>query len=248
MKVSIITVCLNSSSTLEYTINSVLSQTYSDIEYIIIDGKSVDNTIDIINKYKNKISYFISEKDNGIYDAMNKGIRISSGDLVCILNSDDFYCEKTTIDCVVHHLRLNPESDACYGNLKLVSNKNINLVKRLWIPGIFNKENYKYGWMIPHPCLFVKKSIYQKIGLFRTDFSTAADYEFMFRTFFVNSFIATYIPKFLVAQRVGGASQSITSRFKANKFDLLSWQIHGLSPPWYFRFFKPLSKLKQYFN
>jgi len=179
---------------------------------------------------------------------MNKAINLSTGQLVCILNSDDYFCEKTTIDSVVKHLQQNPKSDACYGNLKLVCNKDVNKIKRLWLPGYFNKENFKYGWMIPHPCLFVKKRIYDRIGLFRTDFSTAADYEFMFRAFFVNNFTVSYIPRYLVAQRVGGASQSLSSRLKANKFDLLSWRIHGLNPPWYFRLLKPLSKLKQYFK
>ena len=247
MKVSIITVCLNSEKTIEQTILSVINQSYDDIEYIIVDGNSSDNTLEIVNKYKDQISCIISEVDNGLYHAMNKGIELSSGNVVGILNSDDFYDDSSVLSDVMKEFKVNQNIDACYGNLKIVNQENVNIIKRHWIPGTFKKKKFKYGWVFPHPSLFVRKIVYNKYGKFKTDFSTNADFEFMFRCFYVNDCTANYINRNLVVQRVGGISMSLKSRIIANFSDKSVWDLHGFSAPWYFRFLKPLRKYLSFF-
>ena len=246
MKVSIITVCLNSEKTIEQTILSVINQSYDDIEYIIVDGNSSDNTLEIVNKYRDQISCIISEVDNGLYHAMNKGIELSSGSVVGILNSDDFYEDSSVISDVMMVFKTNPNFDACYGNLKIVNQENVSKLIRSWVPGTFEKKKFKYGWVFPHPSLFVSKIVYENSGNFNTKYSTNADFEFMFRCFYVNDCTANYIDRHLVVQRAGGISMSLKRRIIANFSDKSIWGLHGFTVPWYFRFLKPLRKIPQY--
>jgi len=245
MKVSIITVCYNSQATIEKTIQSVISQTYKDIEYIIVDGNSADNTKDIINRYSGKISIFISEPDEGLYYAMNKGINLATGDVVGILNSDDFYVDESVIEKVVNCF--TPATDAVYGDIMYVDRSNVSEVKRYWRSGSFSLQKMKFGWMPPHPGFFVRRSAYKQHGVFNTSFVASADYELMFRLIYKHHIRLAYLPQVLVKMRDGGLSNtSFAQRLKANREDSMAWKINGFRIPFFFRLLKPLRKLPQF--
>lgn len=217
MKISIITVVWNNEKTIKSCINSILSQTYKDIEYIIVDGKSTDNTIKIIESYENKISKFISEKDNGIYDAMNKGISLATGDIVGILNSDDFYTDNTVIETIVNEFQ-SKNIDATFSDLDYVSFQDENKITRKWRSTPYYKDAFTKGWHPAHPTFFVKKDIYNKYGLFDLNFNISADFEIMLRFIEKYKIKTTYIPKVLVKMREGGESnQSIKNILIGNK-------------------------------
>lgn len=246
MKLSIITVCYNSENTIESSINSVLSQDYQDIEYIIIDGNSMDNTTSIINKYRDKIAQFISEKDEGIYDAMNKGISMATGEVIGVLNSDDFYKNNTVISKVVN-LFTSQNPDAIYGDLVYVSKENTKKITRWWKAGEYTEGMFLRGWMPPHPTFFVKKDIYHKYGGFNTKLKSAADYELMLRFIHKEKIKIAYLPEVLIKMRTGGKSNlSLINRIKANREDRLAWELNGLKPDKLTLLFKPLSKIKQF--
>ncbi len=154
MKISIITVCLQSADTIEDTIKTVLSQDYKDIEYIVVDGGSTDGTLDIINRYKNKIAKVISEPDKGLYDAMNKGLRSSTGNILATLNGDDVYADQTTVGQMAEFIQ-NNGLDAAYGDLIYVDRRDTGHVKRFWQPGRYKKGAFSHGWVIPHPTFFL---------------------------------------------------------------------------------------------
>ncbi len=208
MKISIITVCYNSEKTIEDTIKSVLKQTYKNYEYLIIDGKSKDKTLDIIKKYEDKFEgklKYISEKDKGIYDAMNKGIKMSSGDIIGLINSDDVLAHKDVFKKINETFE-KENCDGVYSNLVL---KDINLDK-IVRKFISKKGNYKLGWYPPHPTLYLKKEVYNKYGNFEINYKIAADYDFMVRIM-KSKVILKYVPDNFVYMRVGGVS---TSSFK----------------------------------
>ncbi len=248
LKVSIITVCFNSSKTIESTIQSVTSQNYSNIEYIIVDGLSSDNTLKIVEQYKSKIAKIISEKDKGIYDAINKGIVASTGDIVAILHADDFYFNKNVISDVVDAFE-KKNVDAVYGDLQYVDKLDTDKIKRNWTSGEYKKDNFLKGWMPPHPSFFVKKGCYDKYGVFNTILKSAADYELMLRFLYKHNCSVSYIPQVLVKMRVGGKSNvSIVNRIKANREDKMAWKLNGLVPNALTFIRKPLSKIGQFFN
>jgi len=247
MKISIITISYNSESTIEDTIKSVLSQDFADIEYIIIDGKSYDNTFNIIEKYTHKIKKFVSEKDHGIYDAMNKGISLATADIIGVLNSDDYYCDTQIISKVVH-LFLTKNCDAVYGDLLYVSKDDTSKIIRHWKAGEYKDGMFLTGWMPPHPTFFVKRNIYEKYGKFNTQFTSAADYELMLRLVHKEKIKIAYLPEVIVKMRVGGKSNvTFANRIKANMEDRLAWKINGLRSNLFTLLLKPLSKLKQFF-
>ena len=247
-KISIITVCFNSSNTIEGTIQSVISQNYTNIEYIIVDGLSTDNTLKIVEKYKNKISKLISEKDNGIYYAINKGIAASTGEIVAILHADDFYANENVISDVVGAFE-KKNVDAVYGDLQYVDQLDTNKIKRNWISKKYNKSNFLKGWMPPHPSFFVKRECYNKYGVFNTVLKSAGDYELMLRFLYKNNCSVDYIPQVLVKMRVGGKSNvSILNRIIANREDKKAWEINNLHPGAFTFIRKPLSKLGQFFK
>lgn len=245
-KVSIITVCYNSGNTIEDTLQSVINQSYPNIEYIVIDGVSTDNTLSIINKYKDKITTIVSEKDNGIYDAINKGIRLATGDIIANLNSDDFYIDNNVIADVVATFEKD-KTDTLYADLYYVDAIDTNKIVRYWKSKQYKEGLFLKGWMPPHPTFFVKKDVYEKYGLFDLQFKSAADYEIMLR--FIHRFKASisYLPKVIVKMRVGGVSNaSLKNRIKANKEDRKAWEVNGLKPHAFTLIFKPLSKLLQF--
>ena len=248
LKISIITVSFNSSKTIKETIESILIQDYNNIEYIIIDGGSSDETINIVKSYSEKISYFISEKDNGIYDAMNKGIKVATGEIVGILNSDDFYPNSFVLSNVAKTFK-KYNCDAVYGDLVYVNKKDTTQIKRYWQAGNYNTSKIKNGWMLPHPTFFVKKVMYDRHGLYNSALKRAADYEMILKLLYKENISVHYIPMILVKMRMGGASNStFLNRIRANKEDVLAWTKNQLNKPMFVRIKKPLQKAIQFFK
>ncbi len=246
LKVSIITVCFNSSETIERTIQSVLAQDYPNIEYIVVDGRSSDSTLQIVDRYRVSISKIISEKDDGIYDAINKGIAAATGDIIAIIHGDDFYADGQVISSVVNCFDKN-NIDTVYGDLQYVDRQDTSNIKRNWISGNYKKQNFLKGWMPPHPSFFAKKICYEKFGMFNTTLRSAADYELMLRLLYKHNCSVDYIPRVLVKMRVGGKSNvSIMNRIKANREDKKSWELNGLQAGMFTFIRKPLSKLGQF--
>lgn len=211
MKVSIITVSFNSAKTIADTIDSVLSQDFPEIEYIIVDGGSTDGTVDIIRQNENRISQWISEKDQGMYDAMNKGIAMATGDVIGILNSDDVYMNTHVISDLMRVMQ-SQNTEVVFGDLILVDSSNQNKIIRYYDSGRFHPSKFKFGWMPAHPTVFVKRELYQKVGKFSTTYQIAADYEMLIRILAIEKASYAYYPKPVVRMRSGGASTSGISR------------------------------------
>lgn len=245
-KVSIITVCYNSVKTIENTIQSVINQTYDNVEYIIIDGLSTDNTLEIVNKYQDKITKVVSENDAGLYDAINKGIGLATGEIIANLNSDDFYIDNNVIADVVAKME-EEKSDTLYADLYYVDATDTNKVNRNWVSGEYKRGMFFKGWMPPHPTFFVRKGVYDKYGKFNLELKSAADYEIMLRLIHKHECSICYLPRVTVKMRVGGVSNvSLINRLKANREDKRAWEMNGLKPKPYTLIFKPLSKVFQF--
>tara|TARA_E500000331_G_scaffold123539_1_gene121050 strand:+ start:16501 stop:17259 length:759 start_codon:yes stop_codon:yes gene_type:complete len=205
MLISIITVSYNSAKTIHNTIESVLNQTYFNIEYIIIDGSSSDNTIEIIKKYESLFDgrlKWLSEEDKGLYDAMNKGIKLATGDIVGIINSDDLFCDPDALKKVVKVFEKNKNLDSVYADLFYVEKNNIDKISRRWVTG--NQKSFKYGWHPAHPTFYIKKSVYNRFGLFDLSFRLAADFEIMLRFLEKYKISTTYLEDPLLKMRLGG--------------------------------------------
>jgi len=246
VKVSILTVSYNSEKTIQDTINSVIQQDYPNIEYIIIDGNSSDGTMDIVSKHSSGITKVISEPDKGIYDAMNKGVKLASGDIVGILNSDDFYASNTVVSKVVK-LISKEGTDSLYADLVYVDAENTEKVTRKWVSGKYKPGKFKWGWMPPHPTFFVRKNVYEKFGSFNTELKSAADYEFMLRVLHKENISVSYLPELTVRMRAGGVSNaSFKHRIKANKEDRKAWTLNNVQPYFFTLFLKPIRKILQF--
>lgn len=232
MKISIITVVWNNVKTIRDAIESVLNQTYENIEYIVIDGASTDGTVEIVKSYGQRIDKFISEKDKGLYDAMNKGIRLSTGDIVGILNSDDFYINEFVIEKIVKMFE-EKRIDSVYADLVFVKPENLNKIVRYYDSSYFNPKRFAYGWMPAHPTFFVKKEIYEKYGVFKTDYKIAADYELLTRFLAKNKISYSYIKEPIVKMRIGGASTSgLKSNYILNKEIIKACKENGIYTNW----------------
>ena len=217
MKVSIITVVFNNESTIRTTIKSVLNQTYKNIEYIIIDGASTDQTLEQINSFSNKIDQIVSEPDSGIYDAMNKGIKLATGDIVGILNADDFFCDDQVIQKVVE-VFTKDKIDAVYGDVQFVNSSNLNKIVRYYSSKRFNPSKFKYGFMPAHPSFYVKRKFFEKLGYYKEDYLIASDYELLIRFLDNKKLNYKYIEMPFVTMRTGGVSnKSLKNRFVLNK-------------------------------
>jgi glycosyltransferase involved in cell wall biosynthesis len=248
MKISIITPTYNSATTLSRTIESVINQKYIDLEYIIFDGNSTDNTAEIVKEYQHKINIkFVSEDDDGIYDAMNKGIQLATGEIIGILNSDDLF-ENNSVLQDVREAFSDKNIDAVYGDIKYFSNDE-NKITRHWVAGEYSESNLNHGWTIPHPALFVRKSVYDKCGLFNTDLKIAADYEFILRILKVHHIQVKYIPKTFVKMFNGGTSgKNLKQRINGWKELKKSWKINNLKFPFCFICRRIFSKLNQFLH
>ena len=230
MKVSIITVAYNSGNTLEHTIQSVLTQSYHDIEYIIIDGASSDNSVDIIRRNEQDFNgrlVWRSEKDRGIYDAMNKGIKLATGDVVGILNSDDYFTSNDVIERMV--MAFSDDIDAVYGDVHFVRNCQLDKCVRYYSSKRFSPKWLRFGFMPAHPSFYCRRAIFEKAGYYKTDYTIRSDYEMMVRLFIVYKIRAKYVPMDFVTMRTGGTStRSVRSRLQLIADDVRGCRENGL--------------------
>lgn len=228
MKVSIITATYNSAETVRDTIESVLQQNYKNIEYIIIDGGSKDSTLDIVKSYNGRIAKVVSESDKGIYDAMNKGIRLATGDIVGILNSDDFYTSDDVIPTIVEEFK-KEKVDAVYGDIHFVSPDDLNTCVRYYSSKIFQPSYMRFGFMPAHPSFYVKRECYLKYGGYSLDYKISADFDLLVR--FINKYKITckYLPMDFVTMRRGGASTAgIRSKITLNEENIRACKKYGI--------------------
>ena len=246
MLISIITAVYNNKACIGTCLESVAAQAYPDIEHIVIDGGSTDGTLDIVKTLGRRISRLVSGPDKGIYDALNKGIGLATGDAIGFLHSDDVYENSLVIGGVASFLK-EQKTDSCYGDLLYVSNKSTDKIIRYWRSGPYRAGLFKMGWMPPHPTFFVRREVYEKYGVFNLSLGSAADYELMLRFLEKHRISTGYIPEVLVRMRMGGASnKSVLNRIRANRMDRKAWEINGLKPYPVTLFMKPLRKLGQF--
>lgn len=246
VKITIITVLLNNKDFIAQAIESVLSQRLVNVEYIVIDGGSDDGSKEIINRYASKITHVISEPDEGMYFAMNKGIELATGEVIGFLHADDFYAGPNVLRQVLSVFE-NETIDAVYADLDYVHRKSQDKVLRKWRSGKYYPNSFYKGWMPPHPTFFARKNAYQRFGGFNTELRSAADYELMLRFLLVYQARVFYIPQVWVKMRIGGQSnRNLQNRYKANREDLKAWEVNHLKPRWYTLLLKPLSKIFQY--
>jgi glycosyltransferase involved in cell wall biosynthesis len=247
-KISLITVAFDRQETITDTIMSVKAQTYTNFEYIIIDGASTDNTLAIIKQYSDVISSYVSEPDKGIYDAMNKGIAKANGDIIGFINADDILANPDVLQAVADTFVQN-DIDACYADLEYVEQFNLNKVKRYWHSSIFKRGSFSKGWSPPHPTFYVKKSIYQQFGTFSLNYKLGNDIELMLRFLERYKIKSLYVPNLWVKMRMGGVSnQSISNIIQQNIEIIKAAKDNGLSFNIFkFVFFKLTSRFAQYF-
>lgn len=242
MKISIITVTFNSEKTLRYTIESVLNQNYDDIEYLIIDGGSTDSTLDIIKCYEPKFEgklHYISEPDKGIYDAMNKGILMATGNVVGFLNSDDLFIDKKVAEDIVSAFDTN--TDAIYANLYFVQSTDVNQIVRIWKGSPY--VSFKYGWCPAHSTFYVRREIYQQYGGFDLSFDVSADFELMLRLIEKVHIRTKYLDRYMIRMRMGGESTgNIKNILKGNKNIYKAFCKHGLSVSIFYPVYRLLPK------
>lgn len=217
MKISIVTVVYNCAQTIQGCIESVLNQDYDDVEYIVVDGASKDGTVDVIRQYEGRIAKFVSEKDKGIYDAMNKGIKMATGDVVGILNADDFFYSTNALSKVAAAFKANQNLDATIADIVFVNETNTRVLRhysaKKWRPAKF-----AWGFMPPHPSFFCKRKMFDKLGYYKTDYKIAADYELLIRFLYVNKIRYKYLPIITTRMRMGGVStKNLNSIITLNK-------------------------------
>lgn len=265
MTITLITPTYNSAKTLRDTVESVIAQTknnpelVNELEYVIIDGASTDGTTEIVKSYQNNAANqinikLISEPDKGIFDAMNKGIRMATGDIVGIINSDDFYHNSDVLSKVIQAFEMDPEIDAVYGDLIYVDNDNVKKETRYWKAGDYKEENLNWGWSIPHPTFFVRRRVYEKLinqneRIFDTTFSIAACYELTFRLLKIEKIKVKYLPETLVTMRNGGTSaNNLKQRIKGWLEQRKVWKINRIKVPYFFLTRRMLHKFGQFLH
>ncbi len=243
ISVSIIIIVYNNASYIEDAIKSVLSQNYNDIEYIVIDGGSTDGTVEIVKGFGDRINIFISESDEGIYDALNKGVLLATGDVIAFLHSDDVYANKSVISDVVD--LFDNDTQGVYGDLVYTDKVDMNKVFRYWKSCDFSPMLLSKGWMPPHPTLFLRREVYKKYGAFDTSFKIAGDYDFMLRIL-KDNIVVKYLPQVIYRMRVGGESnRSIKNILDKSKEDLRAMRQNEISQPFWALFYKNISKIIQ---
>ena len=248
MKVSIITVVYNAEKYIKECIESVLAQNYHDVEYIIIDGASTDATTAIIKTYRNKIHHFISEPDDGMYDALNKGIKLATGDIVGALNADDTLATQTILTEIVAFFT-ETKADGIYGNLNYVNAKNPEQIVRKWRTQQHVIKDFSMGWMPAHPTLYLKKELFNKYGNYSLNYGTAGDYELMLRFLYKFKIRALFFNKLIVNMRTGGVSNSsLKHRCSAFVNDYNAAKHNAIAIPLIAILLKKLSKITQFFH
>lgn len=250
MKISVITVTRNSSLTLTDTLESVLHQTYDNIELIVIDGLSTDSTVDIIKQYEVKFKgrmRWISEKDKGIYDAMNKGIQRATGDIVGILNSDDFYSSDRILEEVAASFKKDHKIDAVYGDVHFIHQDQPEKCARYYSSAYFRPWLLWFGFMPAHPSFYVKREVYQRYGLYSLDYNIASDYDMMVRLFYKNKIKARYIKLDFVTMRIGGIStKNLHNRLQISKEDVIACKRNGMYTNFLFICVKYFAKIFEF--
>ncbi len=247
-KVSIITVTYNSAKYVEDCFNSIVRQTYPEIEYIVVDGNSTDGTVEIIKKYSPHISKWISEEDGGMYDALNKGMKLATGDIIGILNSDDVLASADVISEIVRCFKEN-NMDSLYGDLVYVEPNDLQKVLRFWKGIPYERRRFKYGWMPAHPTFYIRRGLVEKYGGYESHYFTAADFEFMARYLYRFGISSFYLPKLIVKMRAGGASnESLSGRLRANRRDYLAMKKNKIPFPLIVSILKPLIKMPQFYK
>jgi glycosyltransferase involved in cell wall biosynthesis len=244
-KISLVTATYNAEATIARCIESVISQQYKNIEYIIIDGGSKDKTLEIVGKYKDFINIFLSEPDKGVYDAMNKGIVRATGNVIGTLNADDFFASDDILESVANTFA-EQQADIIYGDLDYIDSN--DKIIRKWRSKNYANGVFNLGWMPPHPTFYCKKELFERLGLYSLDYGTAADYELMLRFIHQKSIRIHYINKVMVKMQCGGMSnKNPTNRVRAWKSDLRAMRSNGIAFPLFTMIIKPLRKIVQYF-
>ena len=253
MRISVVTVCYNAAATVADAAQSVLGQVPHpdapfDLEYIVVDGGSSDSTLEILASFRDRIATLISEPDYGLYDAMNKGIRAATGDVVAILNADDVYASNDVFARIVQAFTAS-STDAVYGDLNYVAADDLSRVTRRWRSGACSPGAFRRGWMPPHPALFVRRSCYSRWGMFNLSLRSAADYELMLRFIHRHGMTLTYLPETLVLMRAGGViNASLNHRIRAHREDWKAWRMNGYHASLFTMLAKPLRKLPQFLS
>jgi len=243
--VSIITAVKDSALTVRDCIESVKSQRFEP-EHILVDGGSTDCTLDVVRESGSGIAKVVSEPDRGVYDALNKGIALATGEVIGILHADDTFADHGVLSRVAM-LFEDEDVDSCYGDLVYVDREDNSRIVRRWRSGPYDVRKFYWGWMPPHPAFFVRRKIYERYGLYNLSFGTAADYELMLRFLVRHRIHSVYIPAILVRMRTGGLSNiSLMNRLRANRMDRKAWRENGLKPFPFTHFLKPISKVGQY--
>jgi len=246
MKVSLITVTFNSEKYLEDCINSVRRQDYKDIEHIIIDGASTDGTLAIIHKHGDHIARYISEWDHGIYDALNKGMAMATGDIIGTLNSDDMLASRDVISSIVNTFQTE-QVDSLYGDLVYVDPIETTKIMRIWKGLPYKRERFNWGWMPAHPTFYFKRELLAKLGEYEAHYFTASDFEFMARYLYRFRISCYYLPKLIVTMRRGGASNgNLWRRLRVNRRDYLAMKKNKIHLPLIVSWLKPIRKMPQY--
>jgi glycosyltransferase involved in cell wall biosynthesis len=245
LTVSIITVVRNEAATIRDCIESVIGQSHP-AEYLVIDGASTDGTMAIVNEYATRIRKIVSEPDRGIYDAMNKGLSLATGDVIGILNADDFYRDRNVLERVVRAIE-NNYVDSCYGDLVCVDPANTQRVVRYWKAGHYHRNRFYHGWMPPHPTFFVRRSVYEHHGNFDLSLGTAADYELTLRFLLKHRISTYYIPEVITIMRMGGVSNAtFKARLQTAQMVKRSWDVNGIKVNPLTLVLRPLYNATQY--
>ena len=246
IKISIVTVVFNAQHTIERCIESVARQGFKNVQHIIIDGGSTDDTLKIIKNFGDRISILISEPDQGIYDAMNKGISLADGDVIGTLNADDYLADDGILTDIATAFMENP-IDVVYGDLDYIDSRG-NIVRK-WLSGKYKAGKFNWGWMPPHPTFYCRKDLFVKFGSFKLDYGSAADYELMLRYIHVQKVTVHYLNKVFIKMVIGGVSnKNLKNRLKATLYDLKAMRNNGIAIPYLTIAFKPLRKVTQFLS
>lgn len=247
MKISIITVCYNRENTIRDAIESVISQDYDDIEYIIIDGASKDGTMNIVNEYKDKVTSIISEIDRGMYEAINKGIKMATGEYIGLVHSDDRLMSSHTISHIVKKLK-ETQADLLYADGIYVDRNNTNKIKRIWTGGKYSRNKINWGWLPLHTTVYMRKDKIMKYGLYDERYEISADTKFLIKCLYHNDLKVTYLPETVIVMRMGGLSTTWAHMSHVWAEDIFLYKQFGFKHPYILKMLKMAWKVPQYIS